>query len=127
MKREQRRYPRADAKWPVTINAGEDFFTGETMDISAGGAFICCQRSIGEAAKVQLSFLDLPSLNRPLPVMAEVIRSDIYCAEDESRPYGIGIRFIAITKEDRELISALVSDDLESQGIDRREKEEPHQ
>ena len=123
MKIEQRRYPRVDTKWPVIINARDDLLTGETMDISAGGAFICCQRYIEEAAKVQLSFLDVPLLNRPLPVMAEVIRSNIHCAQNSLRPYGIGIRFITITKEDQKLISSLVSDHLKAQSIDKREEE----
>ena len=122
MKREQRRYPRVDTKWPVIINARDDLVTGEAMDISAGGAFICCQRYIEEAAKVQLSFLDVPFLNRPLPVMAEVIRSDIHCAENSLRPYGIGIRFITITKEDQKLISAVVSGHFKAQSIDHREE-----
>lgn len=123
MKREQRRYPRADADWSVIINAGEDFLTAKTIDISAGGAFICCQKSIGEAARVHLSFLDVPSLNRPLPVMAEVIRSNIHCIEDESRPYGMGIRFTGITNEDRKIISAVVSDHLGEHDMDWRDEE----
>ena len=123
MKIEQRRYPRVDTKWPVIINARDDLLTGETIDISAGGAFICCQRYIEEAAKVQLSFLEVPFLNRPLPVMAEVIRSNIHCVENSLRPYGIGIRFITITKEDQKLISAVVSGHFKAQSIDHREEE----
>jgi c-di-GMP-binding flagellar brake protein YcgR len=122
MKREQRRYARADAKWLVIIKARDDLVTGQTINISAGGAFICCQRYIEEAAKVQLSFLDVPFLS-PLPVMAEVIRSNIHCVENSLRPYGIGIRFITITKEDQKLISAVVSGHFKAQSIDHREEE----
>jgi c-di-GMP-binding flagellar brake protein YcgR len=123
MKREQRRYARADAKWLVIIKARDDLVTGQTINISAGGAFICCQGYIEEAAKVQLSIIDVPFLNRPLPVMEEVIRSNIHCVENSLRPYGIGIRFINIAKEDQKLISAVVSGDFKAQGIDNREEE----
>ena len=115
MSREQRRYPRADAEWLVTIDTPEGFLSARTVDISAGGAFICCQEPIRESVKVHMAFLDIPLLNRPLPVKAEVIRSNIHCADDDLRSHGVGVQFTEISNEDRELISVLVSDQLESE------------
>ncbi len=115
MGREQRRYPRADAEWLVTIDTPEGILSARTVDVSAGGAFICCQESIREAAQVHMAFFDIPLLKRPLPVRAEVIRSNIHCADDELRSHGVGVRFTEISDEDRDLISMLVSDQLESE------------
>jgi c-di-GMP-binding flagellar brake protein YcgR len=88
------------------------------MDISAGGAFICCQKSMRQAAEVHMSFFDVPLLKRPLPVRARVVRSNIHCAEDALRPHGAGVRFTEISAEDQKLISTLVSDRLESEQSD---------
>jgi c-di-GMP-binding flagellar brake protein YcgR len=115
MSREQRRYPRADADWLVMIDTPQGFLSARTIDISAGGAFICSQKSIEKFAEVHMSFFDIPLLNRPLPVKAEVIRSNIHCTYDELRPHGAGVRFTEISAEDRKLISTLVSDHLENE------------
>jgi hypothetical protein len=88
------------------------------MDVSAGGAFICCQKSVRQFAEIDMAFLDIPHLDRPLPVKAEVIRSNIHCADDDLRPHGAGVRFTQIAAEDRKLISTLVSDHIEIEKSD---------
>ena len=118
MSREQRRYPRADADWLVTIDTPQGSLDARTMDVSAGGAFICCQKSVGQFAEIYMTFLDIPHLDRPLPVKAEVIRSNIHCADDDLRPHGAGVRFTQIAAEDRKLISTLISDHIEIEKTD---------
>jgi len=118
MTREQRRYPRADADWLVTIDTPQGSLDARTMDVSAGGAFICCQKSVGQFAEIYMTFLDIPHLDRPLPVKAEVIRSNIHCADDDLRPHGAGVRFTQIAAEDRKLISTLISDHIEIEKTD---------
>ena len=39
---ERRRYPRARARWPVTIETTQGVINTETHDISLDGAFIRC-------------------------------------------------------------------------------------
>jgi hypothetical protein len=91
--------------------------TGITMDVSAGGAFICCREPIREKERFSMAFHNVPVINRSLPVEVEVIRSDVYCMDDELMSYGMGIRFSKIADDDREFITILVSDHLEAKDI----------
>jgi hypothetical protein len=55
--------------------------------------------------------------------MGEVVRSEALDSVKEGGHYGIGVRFIAISDIDLEIISTKVAEHLESEGIDWREEE----
>jgi hypothetical protein len=55
-----------------------------------------------------MAFFNVPSLNRPLSVRAEVVRSGFDWADDETLFYGMGVKFIDISAEDRAIISAMI-------------------
>jgi hypothetical protein len=92
-----------------------------TMDVSAGGAFICCRESLRVKERYFMAFHNVPLVDRPLLVDVEVIWSDIYCMDNELMSHGAGVRFSRIAHEDREFITILVSDHLEPKDINWRE------
>jgi hypothetical protein len=118
---EKRQYPRAIAHWPVTLETTQGVVTGIAMDVSAGGAFICCRESLRVKERYFMAFHNVPLLDRSLPVDVDVVWSNIYCMDDELMSHGAGIRFSRIADEDREFITILVSDHLEAKDINWRE------
>ena len=108
MKEERRLYPRAVIYSPVIIDTGQGFLRGRTLDISAGGAFVCCQGSLGRSGTLHMALFDVPLLKRHLPVRAEVVRANNDYTDGQLRPQGMGVRFLEIAEVDRELIAKLV-------------------
>jgi hypothetical protein len=113
MEKDRRQHHRAIAHWPVTLETAQGVVTGLTMDVSAGGAFMCCRESLRVRERFFLSMHNVPLLDRSLEAEVEVIRSNIHCMDDELMSYGIGVRFSRIADEDRAFITNLVSDHLE--------------
>ncbi|UCG11622.1 MAG: PilZ domain-containing protein [Deltaproteobacteria bacterium] len=110
MKEERRLYPRAVTDWPVIIDTGGGLLSGRALDISVGGAFICCQSffPFRRSGTVHMALFDVPLLEGSLPVRAQVVMTNIHYADNELRPQGMGVRFLDISEVDRELISKLV-------------------
>jgi hypothetical protein len=121
LEEERRKYPRAIAHWPVTLETTQGVVTGITMDVSAGGAFICCRESLRVKERYFMAFHNVPLLDRSLLVDVEVIWSNIYCMDDELMSHGTGVRFSRIADQDREFITILASDHLEAKDINWRE------
>ena len=117
MKTERRQYPRAKVKWPVMVETAERFIYGEAVDISANGAFICCQKPLELNEKFCIATIEVPPSNRHLPARAKVIRADICGVDDDPLSHGIAVRFTDISVEDREEIFALVKDRVPPEGI----------
>jgi c-di-GMP-binding flagellar brake protein YcgR len=105
---ERRQHPRVKLAVPVVAKTNRKLITGTTKDISAGGAFICCQRPLksGEVFELLIS-ASLRSL--PIRAIAEVVRSHASCPDNEIEPHGMAVQFIIISDADRSLISSVVS------------------
>jgi hypothetical protein len=106
---ERRQFPRADVDWPVVIETAQRYVDGRTVDLSAGGAFICCREPIDQKEEFLMAIFDIPHLGRHLPISAEVVRSEIHCLDHDLLTHGIGVRFTQIADEDREFISTAVA------------------
>ena len=119
--KERRKYPRAKVVWPVIMENNRNIMSGETQDISAGGAYIRC-RSRPKHPEINM-FISISLLSPRIRAMGEVVRSEALDSVKEGGHYGIGVRFIAISDTDRELISSIVAEHLESEGINWREEE----
>jgi c-di-GMP-binding flagellar brake protein YcgR len=107
---ERRQHPRVELAVPVFAKTNRKVISGTTKDISAGGAFICCQRPFqsGEVFELLIS----TSLGSPpIKAIAEVVRSHNSCPDGESEPYGMAVQFIIISDADRKFISTIVSND----------------
>ena len=101
--KERRKYPRAKVVWPVIMENNRNIISGETQDISAGGAYIRCRKPM---KPVEVSMYVSVSLLSPrIRAIAEVVRSDVLDSANGVEYYGIGVRFVAISDEGRELIS----------------------
>ena len=115
--RERRQHPRAVVTWPVIIKSTRGFMSGETKDVSHGGAFIRCREPLKPKEVLEVS-ISVSLLCPRVQVTAEVMWSNFSTSDDDGSPRGMGVRFTNIDGTDQELISALVADHLQ--------KEDPH-
>ena len=111
---ENRQYIRAQVGYPVMVKSSQGLMVGQVKDISAGGAFICCQWP-SEPGKVLEMTIRFSPMSPPLKAKGEVIRSHIYCLDDETRCHGMSVRFTKISDDDRRFISSLISGYLKSE------------
>ena len=101
--KERRKYPRVKAVWPIIMENNRNIISGETQDISAGGAYIRCRRPL---KPLEVSMYVRVSLLSPrIRAIAEVVRLEVLASPNGGESYGIGVRFVAISSEARELIS----------------------
>ena len=119
---DRRKHPRAEIICPVIIQTKRTVISGETQNISAGGALIRCRKRIRPNEVINI-FISVSLLNPRVSVSAKVIRSSISYSANEARPYSIGVEFRAVSGQDQELISTKIAEHLESENIDWREEE----
>ncbi len=105
--KDMRQHPRVDITLPVRIETSQGTIEGETINISLGGAFICCQRPLPLRENFRLA-VDAPN-HDSLTVNAEVVWSNINVPDEKILNRGMGIRFIEITKADREFLNHVLS------------------
>ena len=113
MNAEKRNYVRAEVGYPVMVKSSRGLMVGQVKDISPGGAFICCQwpSEPGTVLKMTIRF---SPMSPPLKAKGKVIRSHIYCLDDETRCHGMSVGFTKISDDDRRFISSLISGYLKS-------------
>jgi hypothetical protein len=102
---ERRQYPRILVNWPAVVETPQGSVEGETKDISVDGVFIFWVKEpkIGENFPILLE----PSEQRTISVVAEKIWSGTFNLHNR-KVFGMGIRFIHISPEDRQYIAVLV-------------------
>jgi c-di-GMP-binding flagellar brake protein YcgR len=108
---ENRIYPRARLKWAVSVKADGKVIEGVTKDISVSGAYVCCANPL--RLNVVLDMV-IKAPDKSLSVKAEVVWSNIYGPDDNINPRGMGVRFLAISGEDRKVIAKAVMQHLKS-------------
>jgi hypothetical protein len=106
--KEKRKHPRAKVVWPVIIENNRNIISGETQDISAGGAYIKC-RSPLRHPEVNM-YMSVSLLSPRVQAIGEVVRSDVLGSVKKGGCYGIGVKFVAISDTDREIISSKVTE-----------------
>jgi c-di-GMP-binding flagellar brake protein YcgR len=108
---ENRVYPRARLKWVVSAKVDGKVIEGVTKDISVSGAYVCCAKPL--KLNVVLDMV-IKAPDKSLSVKAEVVWSNIYGPDDNINPRGMGVRFLAISGEDRKVIAKAVMQHLKS-------------
>ena len=100
---------KAEIRWPVTLHLPHGLITSETKNLGPYGAFI----SRDQPAKPgQLLIMTIEPPDRsPLKVIAEVAWTG------KVLQLGMGVRFMIISHEDRQFLSAMVSNQLEAEDI----------
>jgi Tfp pilus assembly protein PilZ len=87
--RDQRAYPRFAVTYPVAVETSEGILQAKTQNMSAGGAFICCERPHEPKDVFQLT-IELPT-GVPLQLTGKVIWSTD--CDDQMMPAGMGVSF----------------------------------
>ena len=105
---DRRKHQRAKVVWPVIMENNRNIISGETQDISAGGAYIRCRKPL-KPVEVSM-YVSVSFLSPRIRGIAEVVRSDVLGSANGIEYYGIGVRFIAISNEARKLISVELQD-----------------
>lgn len=105
---ERRKHLRAKVVWPVIMENNRNIISGETQDISVGGAYIRCRKPL-KPLEVSM-YVSISLLSPRIRAMAEVVRSDVLGSAHGVEYYGIGVRFVAISDEGLELISLGLQD-----------------
>ncbi len=108
---EKREDSRVKVKWPVTIETAEGPLNGEIINISIGGAFICCQELSRSKETFRLTIN--PPDHQAISATVSVTWSNLNVPESEVVNRGMGIRFLGISEEDRRFISEAVANSSE--------------
>ena len=121
MEQERRQYLRAKVSWPITIKTEEETLERVTYNISPIGAFICglSPLELHEVVDMTISAPDLQ-----IEVKARVVWTSNQVPPEEYMPRGMGVEFINVSDEHRELISSLVTADSEPADLDGDEREQ---
>ena len=106
MAEEGRQHQRAKVSWPVTIQTEEGSIERATCNISPDGAFISGLSRLELHEVVDMTF---SGPDHPITVKAKVVWTSSQVPPKEDMPRGVGVQFINISDEDREIISSFVA------------------
>ena len=106
--------PRADMKWPVSIETDERSIDGVTLKLSPYGAYISCANPLRLYEVFDMTF-NVPDSGGCIKAKAEVVFSNRYGPNDHITPRGMGVRFLNISNEDRQLIAKEILQYLQSE------------
>lgn len=100
--KENREHPRVDIHWPVSMETPDGTTKAEVKNISAGGAFICCEKPlpIGEMFRLTMTGPD----NEPVDATAKVAWSNANVPKDKVINRGMGVRFIKMSDRHIQLV-----------------------
>ena len=99
---DRREYPRARAKWPVTLLTAAGEIVGEIENFSPKGLFISCEG----AALLEESFrmvIKIPG-RATMNVAGKVMWSEILITGEDEVRLGIGIQFTEISESDLDFL-----------------------
>lgn len=89
---DRRASSRTKADWPVKVITSQGSFEGEARNVSANGAFIECEKPLNVKERCLL-IMEMPK-GRMAEIDAEVVWSTQLGPDEESRPRGMGVRFL---------------------------------
>ena len=121
MEQERRQYLRAKVSWPVTIRTEEETLERVTYNISPIGAFI---RGLSPLELREVVDMTISAPDHHITVKARVVWTSNKVPPEEDMPRGMGVEFINISDEHRELISSLIAKDAEPSDLDGDEREQ---
>jgi uncharacterized protein (TIGR02266 family) len=113
---EKRHRPRADIRWPVTVNTSEGTMRGEIANVSSTGIFINCEKPLRVNSVFDLR-IEVPIVDRYLMATAEVVWSSGDDPDTEAYRRGMAVRFTKISGTDRKVIADAVILHLNLRGI----------
>ena len=106
---EKRQHRRAHVNWPLEIKGPRGSMRGQVKNVSSGGAFICTSDSLKLHDMVAMEVDEVSLSKQALSVLAKVVRSNIYCIDEVTYPYGTGVEFVVISDADHVIVSNFVA------------------
>ena len=104
---------RANIKWPVSIKSDERSIEGVTLKLSPYGAYIRCANPPRLYEILDMS-LSVPDSDCSIEATVEVVFSNKYGPDDRATPRGMGVRFLNISEEDRQILAKQILDYLQT-------------
>ena len=101
---ENRHFARAKIKWPVSMSTDNRSSDGVTLDLSPNGAYIGCANPLRLNEVFDVT-IDVPNSDSSIQATVEVVFSNIYGPDDAISPRGMGIRFLEISSQGRQIIA----------------------
>ena len=104
---EKRSFPRRRFKWSVTLQTSQGVINTETHNISVKGAYLRSWEPF-EPGEIFKMFINVPTLNRPLLVDAEVVWTSADAVHHPVASRGMGVQFIKMSSLDRSLLNSKI-------------------
>ena len=105
---ENRRSPRVEVSWPITILAETGTIEGEIRNVSLDGLLIFCEEPLRLNETYRMSIL--PGKHHAIGVSGKVVWADAYCMDEENTAFGVGICLVELRDEDREVLRSLIAE-----------------
>jgi len=109
---ENRRHPRVEISWPVTVVTDDGIVSGRTENLSLVGTLIRCTEISELVYDFRLVFR--PTERQLLIANAERVWSNTIVSNN-STTHAMGVRFTYIPEHERHEFSKVISDQTESQ------------
>jgi hypothetical protein len=115
-------------RWPVVAETEERIVYGTTADFSISGAFINCHSplELGEIFDLiiqDVSLVDCPlTLDSFIRISAGVVRTQDYEPDEINYSHGMAVRFLRMLETEHEVISTLITHNLQKDRVDWREE-----
>lgn len=110
---DNRYFARAEIKWPVSISTEERSADGVTLNLSPNGAYIGCAKPLRLNEVFDMT-IDVPHSDSSIEAQVEVVFSNIHGPDDAISPRGMGVRFLKISSQDRQIIAKEILQHLQS-------------
>lgn len=104
VRHERRAFPRVRVRIDSLVHTPEGQVRGQTLDLSAGGAFVTTARPVAVGTAVRLT-MHRGDARNPLVLDAEVVRLG---GTREGRFPGLGLRFVGLTELEATLLQAML-------------------
>ena len=101
---ENRHFARAKIKWPVSMSTDNRSTDGVTLNLSPNGAYIGCANPLRLNEVFDVT-IDVPNSHSSIQATVEVVFSNIYGPDDAISPRGMGVRFLKISSQGRQIIA----------------------
>ena len=104
---DKRSVPRIEIKWPITIFTDHGAIGGEAVNITAEGIGFYCDEPLllNEVYRIFI----IPGKEIAIEVRGRVVWSDLYAIDEDDSAVAIGICFVEISGEDRQVIDDLAA------------------
>ena len=110
---DNRHFARAKIKWPVSMSTEDRSTDGVTLNLSPNGAYIGCANPLRLHEVFDVS-IDVPNSDSSIRATVEVVFSNIYGPDDAISPRGMGVRFLKISGQSRQIIAKEILQHLRS-------------